>query len=111
MLTDEQKRLYLERGGVSCPGCGSEDISGGRFECDAGIVWQFVDCSECGLAWQDNYNLTSVTTEDEHVASTVPSVQEDDYCDECGEIMPDEGGMVGPFHALSCSLYATTSGE
>ena len=53
-LTSQQ---YAEGRGVRCPCCGSENVTGGRFECDAGSAWQPVDCEECGASWQDVYVL------------------------------------------------------
>lgn len=51
---------YVKGGGVKCPKCGDGDIEGGPWECDAGRAWQQVGCQQCGLAWEDHYELTSI---------------------------------------------------
>ena len=62
-LTTEQIKKYVEEGGVSCPGCGSEDIVGGDISVDTGIASQEMSCNECDLEWTDQYTLTGVSQE------------------------------------------------
>ena len=40
-----------------CPACKSDDVSGGPFECDDGIVWQDVTCGNCSTEWQNVYQF------------------------------------------------------
>lgn len=49
---------YVEKGGCTCPFCGSDDIEGGPFNADAGYATQEVSCNECDRSWEDQYNLT-----------------------------------------------------
>ena len=64
-LTAADARAYVAAGGTRCPCCGSEEVSGGRIEADAGGAWQDVDCTGCGRAWQDAYTLTGIDVLDE----------------------------------------------
>lgn len=49
---------YVEKGGCTCPFCGSDDIEGGSTNVDAGYATQEVSCNECDRSWEDQYNLT-----------------------------------------------------
>jgi hypothetical protein len=49
--------LYARKGGGCCPVCQSGALAGGRFDCEAHVVWQEVHCAVCGAAWQDVYYL------------------------------------------------------
>lgn len=49
---------YVEKGGCTCPFCGSDDIEGGPFNADAGYATQEVSCNECDRSWEDQYKLT-----------------------------------------------------
>jgi transposase-like protein len=61
ILTEEQKKKYLEENGANlCPFCKSTDISGGQIEIDGRIAWQEVSCSACGKNWNDLYKLFDV---------------------------------------------------
>jgi hypothetical protein len=57
----EQVRDYLAAGGVRCPVCKSENISGDEWGSDAGICWQKVHCEDCGSEWHDEYQLVNIT--------------------------------------------------
>lgn len=46
------KLKYIKGGGVSCPECGSEDITGRSFEYDTPCT-QEVECNSCGFEWMD----------------------------------------------------------
>ncbi len=48
---------YAERGGLNCPYCGSDNISGGVFDVYLGGVSQDAGCGECDRSWTDNYTL------------------------------------------------------
>ncbi len=49
---------YVEKGGCTCPFCGSDDIEGGSFNAGAGYATQEVSCNECDKSWEDQYTLT-----------------------------------------------------
>ena len=59
-MTEEQKQLYLDSGGVKCPYCDSEDISAGGVNSEEGIATQSVECFSCWKTWTDIYTLTGV---------------------------------------------------
>jgi len=48
---------YVMRGGVCCPDCESEEITTGRMKTDVGVAWQVCLCDDCGMEWEDKYNL------------------------------------------------------
>lgn len=43
---------------VSCPVCGSAEVTGGFVEVLDDTAWQSVDCGGCGSSWDDVYSLT-----------------------------------------------------
>jgi hypothetical protein len=59
-LSEEQRKAYVAKGGVRCPYCGAEDISGGAYNGDAGYVTQEVSCVDCAEEWQEVYTLSDV---------------------------------------------------
>lgn len=55
-LTNEQ---YLAKDGCVCPHCQSANITSSadvRFE--GTVIFQPVQCHDCGEKWQDQFNLT-----------------------------------------------------
>ena len=59
-LTRTQERKYLKEGGVRCPFCDSNNISGGTLDMGAGATYQDVTCDSCQRAWTDVYELTGI---------------------------------------------------
>ncbi len=59
-LTDQRADRYIETDGVRCPHCGTEEITPGKMQTDAGVAWQRVSCDACGAEWRDNYVLDTV---------------------------------------------------
>ena len=59
-LTAADARAYVAGGGIRCPYCRDDDISGGPVEVEAGGAWQEVTCSGCGAAWRDVYTLAGL---------------------------------------------------
>lgn len=45
-------------GNVSCPVCGSVEVTGGFVEVLDDTAWQSVSCDDCGSSWDDVYVLT-----------------------------------------------------
>ena len=43
---------------VSCPVCGSAEVTGGFVEVLDNAAWQSVDCDDCGSSWEDVYTLS-----------------------------------------------------
>jgi transposase-like protein len=48
---------YVAKLGCHCPQCGSEDISGGEVNIDAGTAYQEMSCDSCNATWNDQYDL------------------------------------------------------
>lgn len=66
MLTSDQIKKYVDSGGLNCPYCGSEDITGGFVQTEAGHAWQPVDCVTCRKSWADVYRLENILEEEEN---------------------------------------------
>lgn len=64
-LTLEQIEKYIDDGGVRCPYCGSENITGSYPETDVGESWQDVECDDCGKEWTDLYRLVGVDVDED----------------------------------------------
>lgn len=62
-INDEQKRVYLDHGGTSCPNCGGADLTGGPVEVDAGRAAQPMRCESCAARWRDEYVLVQITVD------------------------------------------------
>jgi len=60
MLTEEQKKKYLEAGGNHCPFCGSEYFSGGPTEREKIEAWQTITCDLCRKKWDNIYILSDI---------------------------------------------------
>ena len=61
-LTPKQKSRYIEQGGVKCPFCNNDDITGSSVEIDSGMATQEVSCETCCETWMDLYSLVGVDT-------------------------------------------------
>ena len=62
MLSEQQ---YIEKRGLICPRCESDDIGVEHAEFDGDYAWQVTECDKCDLRWIDDYSLTGYTiTED-----------------------------------------------
>jgi len=62
VLTDKQKKKYIESGYNGCPKCGDtqELISTSQFESDGNQAWRSFECAACGIIFEDIYTLTDV---------------------------------------------------
>lgn len=60
MITSEQEKQYIKKGGVQCPVCGNYDIQGNSIYIDSGSASQKVLCPNCDTEWTDVYTLTSI---------------------------------------------------
>ena len=58
MLSKEQKKDYIVKGGLHCPFCGSSEITAGVFEGEA--TGQRVECENCHKEWWDIYKLVDI---------------------------------------------------
>ena len=59
-ISKMQRDRYLKQGGVRCPFCNSEKISGGSMELEAGAAYQDIGCCDCKRIWQDVYTLDGI---------------------------------------------------
>lgn len=48
---------YVEKHGLVCPHCRSDDIEGGPVEIEDDYAFQEVSCSNCNASWNDVYEL------------------------------------------------------
>ena len=54
-------KKYAENSGRYCPLCGSENLTGYDKNSDSSIIWQDMECDNCGAAWSDVYKLSGYT--------------------------------------------------
>jgi len=59
MFTEEQ---YVERSGIHCPVCGSDNLVAGPLESEGGLAFQNVDCRGCNSHWTDVYKLVGYSS-------------------------------------------------
>jgi len=63
-LHTADRQEYLDRRGVRCPFCGSDDLHTGRYSTGHdGEVSQRVECLSCEAAWVDTYSLVGIRDE------------------------------------------------
>lgn len=55
LLTNKQ---YVERSGMICPWCLSDDLEWGDMEAESRGANQFVSCNKCEKEWLDIHGLT-----------------------------------------------------
>ena len=55
-LTNEE---YAASGGVACPHCGHEGVTGPEVNIDEGVATQEVTCDSCDKSWTDVYQLVA----------------------------------------------------
>lgn len=63
LLEDDATLPEPEPLGV-CPDCGSDDISGGSWDCVDGLSWQDVHCQNCQREWKEVYAFTRLEETD-----------------------------------------------
>ncbi len=49
---------YSETNWQQCPNCDSDRIEAGSFEVDSNVVWQQIECRNCGTIWTEEYTAT-----------------------------------------------------
>lgn len=59
-LTKDQETAYLQKP-LGCPACSSVDVVMGPLQSDGTVAWAENECENCGLLWQDVYNLVGVS--------------------------------------------------
>lgn len=52
---------YVERKGLYCPVCRSDQIEGSDISFDGGYMDQFMCCLACDATWYDYYKLAGYT--------------------------------------------------
>ena len=69
-LTEQQRKDYVARGGVSCPFCPDGAVEGHDMEFGGGgRIEQLISCSECGEQWWDVYQLVDAASDESEVQS------------------------------------------
>jgi len=53
------KEYLDDDGGVTCPWCGSNDITGDSVDYDSDCIFQTCRCGNCQAVWSDQYKLYS----------------------------------------------------
>ena len=65
-LFQQAEKVYVERGGLKCLICGSDELSPIEYGVtDDHDITQDIGCLECGNTWTDIYKLHSVIYEAE----------------------------------------------
>lgn len=59
-LLPAQVAQYLTCGGASCPSCLGTTLDGGSVDINEGRAFQRVTCNDCGLEWEDGYQLVGI---------------------------------------------------
>ena len=77
VLTPQEHALYVERGGVRCPFCGSDDLHTSTIQTDAAIAWGRVSCCACAAEWDDQYQLTGIRVETLPAANVARQPEDD----------------------------------
>jgi len=62
-LTEEQKKKYVDDGGVACPYCSGEELLHEPSDEDV-PTYQRVECLGCGKVWSNEYSLTGIVVHD-----------------------------------------------
>jgi transposase-like protein len=60
MITEKNRKNYLQNGGVKCPYCQSNNIDAIHISLFHGGARQTVICNACNESWIDIYELTGV---------------------------------------------------
>jgi len=63
MLTDAQKKKYVDSQGLNCPYCNDGDLEGGCMQGDGNWITMPVTCDNCNKTWQEIYTLTGILEE------------------------------------------------
>jgi formate dehydrogenase maturation protein FdhE len=66
-FTIEQKEEYLQRLGGWCPFCTSPEVYSYCYSLDFenGKTYNYIECSDCGESWVEEYVLSNITREKE----------------------------------------------
>jgi len=61
VAADPNERTYLDKGGMVCPFCGSDQLDAGPMDDQEQVIYQNVVCRVCQREWTDSYTLTGMT--------------------------------------------------
>jgi len=59
-VTEKQIEKYIEKRGVHCPKCESQNIEGDSFDVDENGANQQMACIDCDFEWFDIYKLVGI---------------------------------------------------
>lgn len=62
-LSKEKIQAYIDKKGVICPFCGSNQLQGGFVETRSGTAYQKITCLDCEESWTDGYKLVNIALE------------------------------------------------
>jgi len=66
-LTQEQRFLYIERNGSTCPYCESDNIvTTGEVDISWIYGYQSIACRDCDEEWEDVYKLSGIHAKDDN---------------------------------------------
>lgn len=95
MLSEQQKKNYIDIRGSSCPYCGSTSIEGtGVTDFDASYAWNEIRCLDCNKTWEDRYIFQGITEKEEPVKPAIPIYNKE------GEASVKPGLYLGLFHGF-----------
>ncbi|WP_419833709.1 hypothetical protein [Endozoicomonas atrinae] len=63
-MNDQQKKQYIQGGGVSCPYCGDGNLESLMGDYNESGVYYHVTCEGCHKKWTEVYTLTDVEVDD-----------------------------------------------
>lgn len=58
-ISKQQKKDYIDSGGIKCPACQSFNMTNKLMKTDIGISWNETICCDCGANWKDGYELVN----------------------------------------------------
>ena len=53
-------QAYVDTGGIHCPYCESDQLTGHSLDLEAGHVWLAASCQSCDRRWEEQYTLAGV---------------------------------------------------
>ena len=81
-LTPLTSREYVQKRGMVCPFCDSEDITGGSYDMEDNKVYLTVICRSCKREWEDIYELTGYEPYEEIISKVKYPIKKQEYKDD-----------------------------
>lgn len=61
-LSEGQASDHVNSGGLTCPYCGSFDITASHMEADESSAWCDIACDDCNATWTNEFELIGVSS-------------------------------------------------